>query len=134
MSDGAPQGEPGGFPAELGIELLDEGPEVARARMPVTGRIMQPYGIVHGGAIAALAETVTSWATMQAVRADGMLAMGQANDTSFLRPISKGFVHAVARRKHHGRTTWVWEVEVTDDDERLCALVRMTIAIRPGDA
>ena len=63
--------------------------------------------------------------------ADGMSAQGLSNQTSFLRPITEGTVHATARRRHKGRTTWVWEVEITDDQDRLCALVRMTIAVRP---
>ena len=58
--------------------------------------------------------------------------MGLSNQTSFLRPITEGTIHAVALPRHRGRTTWVWEVEITDDDGRLCALVRMTIAIRPA--
>ena len=53
-----------------------------------------------------------------------------SNQTSFLRPITEGTIHAEARRRHRGRTTWVWEVEITDDHGRLCALVRMTIAVR----
>jgi 1,4-dihydroxy-2-naphthoyl-CoA hydrolase len=56
--------------------------------------------------------------------------MGQSNQTSFLRPIVAGTIHATARRRHRGRTTWVWEVDITDDDGRLCALVRMTVAVR----
>ena len=55
---------------------------------------------------------------------------GLSNQTSFLRPIIDGTIHAEARRRHRGRTTWVWEVEITDDDGRLCAIVRMTIAVR----
>jgi 1,4-dihydroxy-2-naphthoyl-CoA hydrolase len=53
-----------------------------------------------------------------------------SNQTSFLRPIVDGTIHAVARRRHRGRTTWVWEVDITDDEGRLCALVRMTVAVR----
>jgi uncharacterized protein (TIGR00369 family) len=60
-----------------------------------------------------------------------MVAMGQANDTSFLRPIRDGHVNAAATPRHRGRTTWVWDVEITDDDGRVCALARMTIAVRP---
>jgi uncharacterized protein (TIGR00369 family) len=59
------------------------------------------------------------------------IAMGQSNDTSFLRPISEGRVHVEARRRHRGRTTWVWEVEFTDDQGRLCAISRVTMAVRP---
>jgi 1,4-dihydroxy-2-naphthoyl-CoA hydrolase len=64
------------------------------------------------------------------VQPDGKSAQGMSNQTSFLRPITSGAIHAVARRRHRGRTTWVWEVEIADDDGRLCALVRMTIAVR----
>jgi 1,4-dihydroxy-2-naphthoyl-CoA hydrolase len=119
------------FGGTVGIDLLDLGPERARARVQVSEGLMQPGGIVHGGVYAALAETVCSAATYEAVKADGSVAIGQSNDTSFLRPISRGAVHADARRRHRGRTTWVWEVDMTDDDGRLCALSRMTVAIRP---
>ena len=65
-----------------------------------------------------------------AVQDGGRSAQGLSNQTSFLRPILEGTIHAAARARHRGRTTWVWEVEITDDQERLCALVRMTIAVR----
>jgi uncharacterized protein (TIGR00369 family) len=118
----------------LGIELLETGEETATGRLEVTDSVRQPYGIVHGGAYAALAETVVSHATAIAVWPEGMIAMGQANDTSFLRPVSKGSVHARARRMHRGRSSWVWEVEFTDDEGRLCALSRVTMAVRPRAA
>jgi uncharacterized protein (TIGR00369 family) len=60
----------------------------------------------------------------------GKVAMGLANQTSFMRPITEGTVHAVARILHRGRTTWVWDVEIRDDAGRLCALTRMTVAVR----
>ena len=116
----------------LGIEILDPGPDPARARLEVTSSVCQPFGIVHGGTFAALAETLCSLATYEAVKDDGMLALGQSNQASFLRSISAGSVHAEARPRHRGRTTWVWDTEITDDDARLCALVRMTVAVRPA--
>jgi uncharacterized protein (TIGR00369 family) len=58
--------------------------------------------------------------------------MGQSNDATFLRPVSEGHLNAVARPRHRGRTTWVWDVEISDDDERVCALARITIAVRPA--
>jgi 1,4-dihydroxy-2-naphthoyl-CoA hydrolase len=127
-------GEQRGFNRLIGIETLDSNPDGARARFAVSEHVLQPFGIVHGGAISTLAETLTSWATMEAVRDDGMLAFGQSNQASFLRPISGGHVNARAVARHRGRTTWVWDCEVTDDEERLCALVRMTIAVRPATA
>lgn len=116
----------------IGIEYLELGPERATARLPVTDGVRQPFGIVHGGAFATLAESICSAATYQAVAADGMIAIGQSNSASFLRPVSAGSVHAVATSRHRGRTTWIWDCELTDDDGRLCALVRMTIAVRPA--
>ena len=65
-----------------------------------------------------------------AVSPDGRSAQGLSNQTSFLRPIVQGTIHATARRRHRGRTTWVWEVDITDDEGRVCALVRMTVAVR----
>ncbi len=121
-----------GLGATLGIEILEAGDELARARMAVTEAVLQPFGIVHGGALAALAETICSLATYEHVKDEGLIAIGQANDTSFLRPISEGHATATARRRYRGRTTWVWDVDLHDDSERLCAMSRMTIAVRPG--
>jgi len=119
------------FDGLYGLELLSHSAEEARARVVVRDAIKQPMGLVHGGVFASIAESITSLATAAAVHPDGMGAQGLSNQTSFLRPIFEGTVHAVARRRHRGRTTWVWEVEITDDEDRLCALVRMTIAVRP---
>jgi uncharacterized protein (TIGR00369 family) len=93
--------------------------------------VLQPMGIVHGGVYATLAEGMTSEATFRAVYPEGNIAVGMSNQTSFLRPISSGTIHAEGRRRHKGRTTWLWEVDFTDDEGRLCALTRVTIAVRP---
>ncbi len=110
----------------IGLEYLDAGADEVRARVEVTDDVRQPAGLVHGGVYAAMAESICSAATWLAVRDDGMAAMGQSNSATFLRPITEGHVNAVARPRHRGRTTWVWDVEITDDEGRLCALVRMT--------
>jgi uncharacterized protein (TIGR00369 family) len=70
------------------------------------------------------------------VLAEGKTAQGLSNQTSFLRPITDGKIHAEGVRKHRGRTTWVWEIEMSDDRGRLCVLTRMTVAVRepPPDA
>ncbi len=114
-----------------GLEILDLDDEVATAQVRVRDAVKQPMGLVHGGIYAAVAEALTSLATVRGVYADGNAAQGMANNTSFLRPILEGTVHAKAIRRHRGRTTWVWDVEFTDDDGRLCAVSRMTIAVRP---
>ena len=115
----------------LGFEVLEAGAELARGKFPVTDRTMQPYGLVHGGAYAALAESLASRATASAVAEEGSIAVGLSNHPSFLRPVTGGTVHAEARRRHRGRTTWLWEVDFTDDEGRLSALARVTIAVRP---
>ena len=119
-----------GFDALYGLEILSLGEEEATAQVQVTPEVLQPGGLVHGGVYASIAESLTSFATWKAVSAEGKSAQGLSNQTSFLRPILSGTIHATARRRHRGRTTWVWEVEISDDQERLCALVRMTIAVR----
>ncbi len=119
-----------GFDALYGLELTDVSVDTASATVPVREEIKQPYGLVHGGVYAAIAESLTSIATAMAVMEDGRAAMGLSNQTSFLRPITEGTIHARATRKHAGATTWVWEVEMTDDQNRLCAITRMMIAVR----
>jgi 1,4-dihydroxy-2-naphthoyl-CoA hydrolase len=119
-----------GFDGLYGLEVLSVSDEEIRARVRVAEHHRQPAGLVHGGVFASMAESMASMATWFVVQADGKTAQGLSNQTSFLRPITEGTIHAVARRRHRGRTTWVWEVDITDDEGRLCALVRMTIAVR----
>jgi 1,4-dihydroxy-2-naphthoyl-CoA hydrolase len=123
---------PGTLDEVLGFELLEGSGDHCRARFPVTDRVRQPAGLVHGGAYAALAESLVSLTTASLVADDGRLALGQSNDTAFLRPVTEGYVHAEGRPRHRGRSTWVWDVEFSDDDGRLCAISRVTIAVRPA--
>jgi uncharacterized protein (TIGR00369 family) len=120
-----------GFDRLYGLQLLACSDTEVRASVSVRDELKQPAGLVHGGVYAAIAEAMASIATALSVREHGSTAMGLANNTSFLRPVTAGQVHGHARRLHRGRTTWVWDVEFTDDDGRLCALTRMTIAVRP---
>ena len=116
----------------LGFEITEVGEDLAQGRFPVTDAVCQPWGVVHGGAYAAMAETLASAPTAVAVHPNGDIAVGQSNQTSFLRPVLEGTVHAEARRRHRGRTTWIWDVEFTDDQGRVCALSRVTLAVRPA--
>jgi uncharacterized protein (TIGR00369 family) len=127
----SPAEKPSGFAEEIGVEWIDFDPDNARAQIKVERRHLQPFGIVHGGVYATLAESICSASTYGAVQDDGMVAMGQSNDTTFLRAIGDGTITAIATPRHRGRTTWVWDVEMTDDEGRVCALSRMTIAVRP---
>ena len=118
----------------LSFELTDIGAERAQAQLTVDDRHRQPLGLVHGGVYAALAESLASTATAAAVAADDLIALGLSNATNFLRPLAQGLVHADAERIHRGRTTWVWDVRFTDDDGHLCAMSRVTVAVRPRKA
>lgn len=123
-----------GFDRLYGLELLGCADGEVTAQVSVRADIKQPAGLVHGGVYASIAESMTSLATALAVMPDGNTAMGLANNTSFLRPVTEGVVHAHASAIHRGRTTWVWDVRFTDDAGRSCAVTRMTIAVRPVPA
>ena len=120
-----------GFDRLYGLELLAVSDTEVRGQVVVRPEVKQPAGLVHGGLYASIAESLASLATHVAVAAQGEMAMGLSNNTSFLRPVTEGTVHAVATRLHRGRTTWVWDVRFSDDADRTCALTRMTIAVRP---
>jgi 1,4-dihydroxy-2-naphthoyl-CoA hydrolase len=108
-------------PGELGHET---------GTLPVQPMVCQPMGIIHGGIYSCLAETLASMGTGRGVIANGKVPLGQSNNTSFLRPVSEGSVHAEAHAIHRGRTSWVWDVQMRDDQQRLCAVSRVTIAVR----
>ena len=120
-----------GFDRLFGLEVTEIGDGVMHGRVPVGDQIKQPAGLVHGGIYAAVAESLATTGTALTVFSDGNTAMGMSNQTSFLRPVVEGHVNAEARARHRGRTTWVWEVELSDDAGRLCALSRVTVAVRP---
>ena len=120
------------FDTHIGTEWINLDPADARARVAMRDELRQPYGILHGGVYSSLIESLCSYATAAAVWEDGNIAMGQAIEVSFLRPVTKGHAEARAVAKHRGKTTWVWQVEVVDDDERLCAVAKMTMAVRPA--
>jgi len=119
-----------GFDRLYGLQLLACSDTEVRARVSVRAELKQPAGLLHGGVYAAMAESMASLATALAVYEQGELAMGLSNNTSFLRPVTEGTVHAHATRVHRGRTTWVWDVRFSDDADRTCAVTRMTIAVR----
>lgn len=119
-----------GFDGLYGLEIIEATAEFGRAEVRIRDELKQPFGLVHGGVYAAIAESLASVCTVVAVAPEGKGASGLSNQTSFLRPMLEGTIHAIAVRKHAGRTTWVWEVEQSDDQGRLCVLTRMTIALR----
>lgn len=119
------------FDGLVGTEWIDDDPDHARARVPMRDELRQPVGLMHGGVMLTLVESVCSRATAIAMLEEGMAAMAQSMNLSFLRPVTEGHVEVTARARHRGRSTWVWEAEVRDAEDRLCALAQMTIAVRP---
>ncbi len=126
-----PRGPHSHFDALVGTEWLDDDPDHARVRLGMRDELRQPVGLLHGGVISTLVESVCSRATALAVLGDGMMAMGQSIGVSFIRPMTEGHAEVTARARHRGRTTWVWDAEVEDAEGRLCALAQMTVAVRP---
>jgi uncharacterized protein (TIGR00369 family) len=120
------------FDRHYGLEILESGDELVRGRVPVREHVTQPVGLVHGGVYAAIAEGLASLGTNHGVSSRGELGLGMSNAATFLRPVADGTIHGTARRRHRGRTTWIWDVELTDDEGRLCALSRVTVAVRPA--
>ncbi len=126
-----PRGLQSHFDGLIGTDWISDDPEQARARVPIRDDLRQPFGLMHGGVMSSLIESVCSRATALAVFGDGMAAMGQSIGVSFIRPVTAGHAEVKAQARHRGRTTWVWDAEVIDADGKLCALAQMTIAVRP---
>lgn len=122
---------PSHFDELIGTEWLDDDPDHARVRLTLRDDLRQPFGLLHGGVMSSLVESVCSRATALAVMPEGNIAMGQSITVNFLRPVTKGGAEVKARARHRGRSTWVWDAEVLDDDGKVCALAQMTIAVRP---
>lgn len=113
----------------LGIELVEAGPDFLRATMPVNFKTRQPAGVVHGGASVTLAETVATWAATFVVDREKFHCVGMEINANHIRPASDGLLTAVARPEHLGRTTQVWSVRITDENDKLICLSRTTIAV-----
>jgi uncharacterized protein (TIGR00369 family) len=119
-----------GFDALYGLELTECTDAIVRGRVVIRDELRQAGGLVHGGVYGAISDALATRGTGAAVSSHGKVAMGLANHTNVLHPITAGGLHAVAIRRHRGRTTWVWEVEISDDDGRVCVAGRVTVAVR----
>lgn len=114
--------------AHLGIEFLEVGDDFLRARAPVDSRTRQPMGILHGGVSVVLAETLGSCGAAFALP-PGIQAVGLDINANHLRAVSEGWVTGTARPVHIGRTTQVWQIDLTNDDGQLTCVSRITMAI-----
>jgi uncharacterized protein (TIGR00369 family) len=119
-----------GFDALYGLEVTDCSDSLVRGRVRVRDELTQSAGLVHGGVYSAISEALAASGTASAVASEGKLAVGLSHQTTTLHPIAGGTIHGTAVRRHRGRTTWVWEVEISDEAQRRCAVARVTIAVR----
>ena len=113
----------------LGIEMIELGDDFIKARMPVDHRTHQPMGLLHGGASVALAETLGSAGAMLSVDLAKYNVVGLEINANHIRAVREGWVYAVARPLHRGRTTQLWEIRVTDAADKLVCISRLTMAV-----
>ena len=117
------------LPKHLGIEFTEIGADFLRGRMPVDERTRQPFGILHGGASVALAETLGSTAAGLVVDPDKYRVVGQEINANHVRAVSDGFVIGTARPFHIGRRSHVWEIRIADEQERPVCISRITMFV-----
>ncbi|WP_439151860.1 PaaI family thioesterase [Winogradskyella sp.] len=115
----------------LDIEMVDYGDDFLVARMPVTAKVHQPDGVLHGGATAALAESVGSFASHIFIDIDKYFVRGLEITANHLKSISKGYVYAKATFLHKGRTTQLLDIRVTDEDDQLISICRLSTISLP---
>ena len=120
------------FEGFLGLEWVELDASQAHVRLEVRENLKQPLGLLHGGIYCAVAETVASVATVSQVWRDGFIGVGLDNSASFLRPVTGGMLDVFAKLRGHDEHKWVWGHEFRDEQGRLCALVDVTIAVRPA--
>ena len=120
------------FDEYIGTEWIRLDPDDARARIELRDELRQPYGLMHGGVYSTLVESLCSVVTAGSVYDEGRIAMGQSIEVSFLRQISAGHAEVRAVARHRGRTSWVWQAEILDAEERVCGIAKMTVAVRPN--
>ena len=118
-----------GLVPHLGIELVEAGPDYLKGRMPVDARTRQPFGLLHGGASVALAETLASVASAATLDLTKKICVGLEINANHLRGVSSGWVTGIVRPIQLGRTTHVWDIRISDEAERLTCISRCTVAI-----
>ena len=115
----------------LKIQFTDVGEDFLIARMPVTAAVHQPDGVLHGGATAALAETVGSSAAAVFCNQEGHMLRGINISAKHVRGVSTGYVYAKATPLHNGKTMQVWSIEIIDDEQRLVSSCSLTTLVLP---
>jgi len=115
----------------LNIEFIDIGDDFLTASMPVTSKVHQPDGVLHGGASVALAESVGSAASMMFLDVEKVFVRGIEISANHVKSISEGLVYAKATILHKGRTTQLWEIRITNENQELISLVKLTTIALP---
>ncbi len=118
------------FEGFLGLQWIEVTSTSARVSFEVRENLKLPRGLLQGGIYSAVAETVASVATIRGVWRDGLIGCGLSNSASFLRPITEGSVHVTSRLRHQDEREWFWSHDFLDEQERLCALVEVIIAVQ----
>ena len=113
----------------LAIEFLEATSDKVVARMPVTPRVHQPDGVLHGGASVALAETVGSYASFLNIDPQKQMVRGMEISANHIRGKKEGFVTATAKALHKGRTTHLWEIRIVDEDQKLISLCKLSTIV-----
>lgn len=120
---------PGSMDTHLGMEYFAIGDDYLKVRMPVDERTKQPYGLLHGGASCALAETAGSLAASLVIDPDKFICVGLEINANHVRSARQGFVIATATPLHLGTNTHVWDIKIHDETEKLICVSRLTVAI-----
>ncbi|MCA1321789.1 hotdog fold thioesterase [Bacillus tianshenii] len=113
----------------LGMEIIELSEERAVATMPVDKRTHQPFGLLHGGASVALAETVASIGTFNLIDQETEICVGLEINANHLKGKRDGVVTAIGTVLHRGKTTMVWDIKIVDENEALICVSRCTMAI-----
>lgn len=115
--------------SHLGIDIIEVGEDFLRGTMPVDQRSKQPYGLLHGGSSAMLAETLASVGANMCVEKEGQQAVGLELNCNHVRGVTQGIVTGTARPVHVGRKTQVWDIRIEDERGKLCCVSRLTLAV-----
>ncbi|MBU2920251.1 hotdog fold thioesterase [Winogradskyella psychrotolerans] len=115
----------------LDIEMVDFGDDFLVAKMPVTSKVYQPDGVLHGGATAALAESVGSFASHIFIDTENMFVRGLEITANHLKSVTKGYIYAKATFLHKGRTTQLLDIRVTDEADNLISICRLSTISLP---
>jgi 1,4-dihydroxy-2-naphthoyl-CoA hydrolase len=115
----------------LGIEITEKGSDFLVGKMPVDSRTVQPMRILHGGANVVLAETLGSIASLMIINPEEEISVGLDVNANHIRSVKTGWVKGVAKPISIGRKIHVWEIKITDENDRLTCISRLTVSILP---